>query len=153
MAQRAHGEGSMYQSTDGRWNASIELGVGADGKRRRRHVRGRTQSEVRKKLERLESDRRLGVGITETRVPTLGVWAETWIGIVERSRKPSTAKTYRTHIKYLQPLAGVRLDRLTSEHIEQVYVGLLARGCCRSWCRVPTEPTVPVLGKRSSVGG
>jgi integrase len=58
----------------------------------------------------------------------LGVWTETWIGIVERSRKPSTAKTYRTHIKYLQPLAGVRLDRLTSEHVEQLYVGLLARG-------------------------
>ena len=48
--------------------------------------------------------------------------------IVERTRKPSTARTYRTHVKYLEPIRRVRLDHLTPEHIEGIYVGLVNRG-------------------------
>ena len=47
-------------------------------------------------------------GITGVKNPTVGDWTKTWIEIVERTRRPSTAKTYRTHIKYLDPLAGLR---------------------------------------------
>ena len=118
----------MYRAPDGYWHASVNLGVGSSGKRLRRHVQAKTQGEVRKKIDKLKRDREDGVRVADVKVPTVGEWTRTWIEIVERSRRPSTAKTYRTHIKYLQPLAGVRLDRLTSEHIESVYVGLIDRG-------------------------
>ncbi|MGH9073729.1 MAG: phage integrase SAM-like domain-containing protein [Acidimicrobiales bacterium] len=112
------------------WHGSLNFGVGASGKRLRRHVRGKTQGEVRRKLDLLKRDREVGirVGVTATKSPTVGDWTSTWIEIVERTRRPSTAKTYRTHIKYLDPLARVRLDRLTSELIESVYIGLVGRG-------------------------
>jgi integrase len=118
----------MYRTSDGTWHASINLGIGLDGKRRRRHVRGRTQGEVRNKLDNLKRARRSGDDLTEPRAPTVGEWAKTWIEIVERSRKPSTTRTYRTHVKYLEPIRRVRLDNLTPEHIEAVYVGLVNRG-------------------------
>jgi excisionase family DNA binding protein len=128
VARRARGEGSMYQTPDGRWHASLNLGPRLDGRRRRRHVEGRTQTEVKKKLDRLKSQRDAGVDIAASHLPTVGEWTDTWIAIVERTRRPSTAKTYRTHLKYLQPLRRIRLDQLTSEHIENVYVGLTRRG-------------------------
>src|SRR5262249_42685138 len=60
--------------------------------------------------------------------PTVGEWTQTWIELVERTRRPSTAKTYRTHIKYLAPIWKLRLDKVTPEHIEGIYVALLNRG-------------------------
>jgi integrase len=118
----------MYQTPDGTWHGSVNFGLGPDGKRLRRHVRGKTQGEVKKKLDQLRKRRDVGAGITAMRNPTVGDWTKAWIEIVERTRRPSTAKTYRTHIKYLDPLAGVRLDRFTSEHVESVYMSLLDRG-------------------------
>src|SRR5881628_2808718 len=99
MAKRAHGEGSMYRAADGYWHGSINLGSGPDGRRLRRHVRGRTQGEVKKKLDELKRDRDSGEDLSAVREPTVGEWARTWIEIVERTRRPSTAKTYRTHMK------------------------------------------------------
>jgi len=128
MGRRARGEGSIYRTPDGVWHASLNLGLGPDGKRVRRHVRGKTQTEVRRKLDKLRKDVEAGVGITAIRNPTVGDWANNWLELVERTRRPSTAKTYRTHLKYLEPLAALRLDRLTAEHIESVYAGLDRRG-------------------------
>lgn len=129
MGKRAHGEGSLYQTADGYWHASINLGAGLDGKRVRRHVQARTQGEVRRKLDQLKKDRESGVDLAaELQEPTVGEWADTWLGIVERTRKPSTAKTYGTHLKYLRPIRRLRLTRLTPEHLESVYEALAERG-------------------------
>ncbi|MDQ2727593.1 MAG: hypothetical protein M3Y91_06970 [Actinomycetota bacterium] len=83
---------------------------------------------MRRKLDRLKGDRAAGADLTVTHELTVGEWTKTWIEIVERTRRPSTAKTYRTHLKYLEPLRRLRLDRVTTEHIESVYIGLAARG-------------------------
>ena len=128
MGRRARGEGSIYRTADGTWHALLDLGIGPDGKRVRRHVRGRTQTEVRSKLDKLRKDLEAGAGITAIKNPSVGDWANTWLELVERTRRPSTAKTYRTHLKYLEPLSGLRLDQLTPEHIERVYAGLVRRG-------------------------
>lgn len=126
---RAHGEGSLYRTPDGYWHASLNLGSGLDGRRIRRHVQGRTAAEVRRKLDQLKQDRLGGVDLAaELTEPTVGEWAATWLAIVERTRKPSTARTYGTHLAYLKPIRRLRLNRLTPEHLEEIYVGLVARG-------------------------
>jgi len=43
--QRGHGEGSIYQRSDGRWAASITLGG-----RKRKTFYGKTRREVQEKL-------------------------------------------------------------------------------------------------------
>jgi integrase len=118
----------MYRTPDGYWHASINLGTGLDGKRLRRHVQGRTQGEVRRKLDELKKAREAGDDLVAPREPILAEWAKTWIELVERTCKPSTARTYRTHVTYLTPIRRVRLDKLTPEHIESIYVGLIRRG-------------------------
>ena len=69
----------MYRTPDGYWHASLNLGVGLDGKRLRRHVQGRTQGEVRTKLDGLKRSRDAGEDLTEPRAPTVGEWTRTWI--------------------------------------------------------------------------
>jgi hypothetical protein len=41
--------------------------------------------------------------------------------MVERELKQSTVRTYRTHIRYLDPIAAVALDRITPEQLEAIY--------------------------------
>lgn len=62
-----------------------EPGTGPDGKRLRRHVEGRTPSEVGKRLDKLKKDREAGVG-TGTRNPTVVDWTRAWLELVERTR-------------------------------------------------------------------
>ena len=55
---RSHGEGSIYRSDYARvggvaverWIASVDLGIGADGKRRRKKITGPTRKAVADKL-------------------------------------------------------------------------------------------------------
>lgn len=118
--RRAQGTGSVYQGKDGRWNASIRLGRDSAGRPVRRHVRVATRRQVMSKLELLR--------ISDGPVSTVGDWTATWMGLVERTLKWSTAKSYRTHVGYLRPLADLPLCELTVEHIESVYMALAERG-------------------------
>jgi hypothetical protein len=86
----------------------------------RRHVQARTQREVSRKLGQL---RRLSAPDT-----TVGGWTRTWLDTVERELKPATVRAYRTHIRYLSPLADLALDRLTAEQLEAIYAQLARRG-------------------------
>lgn len=57
--RRSAGEGSVYESSDGRWRGAISL-TEPDGSRRRRLVSGRTSVEARAKLDELRAKLRVG---------------------------------------------------------------------------------------------
>lgn len=120
VRRREQGQGSIYQSADGTWHASLRVGRDSAGKRVRRHVQAATRRQAVAKLEVLR--------INSGPVVTVGDWMQTWMGLVERTLKWSTAKSYRTHVRYLEPLADLALSELTTEHIESVYTSLAERG-------------------------
>ena len=53
MARRSNGEGSVCKRTDGRWCASRYVDCG-NGKFKRKYVYGKTQKEVKEKLNNVE---------------------------------------------------------------------------------------------------
>jgi len=56
-------------------------------------------------------------------------WLETWLDVVARTSKPSTLRTYRTHVKYaLGAFGAVRFANLGPEHLERCYDDLMSRG-------------------------
>lgn len=118
--RRDQGQGSIYRTGDGTWHASVRLGRDEAGKAVRRHVQAQTRGQVLAKLELL----RINCGP----VVTVGDWTTTWMALVERTLKYSTAKSYRTHVRYLAPLADLPLSELTVEHVESVYTALAERG-------------------------
>src|SRR5262245_30023583 len=93
MKRRGRNEGSVYQRGDGTWTASLSLGRGANGKRKRRGLYART------KVELLESHRRAQHANDRGQLPEsnhipVADFADLWLQDV----KSATAK--RTHEYY-----------------------------------------------------
>ena len=73
---RSHGEGSIYRSdytrpatgvTVERWIASVDLGVGANGKRLRKKITGPSRKAVADKLRKLQREQDAGVDVRKSR--------------------------------------------------------------------------------------
>uniref|UniRef100_UPI001B346ACC tyrosine-type recombinase/integrase n=1 Tax=Arthrobacter silvisoli TaxID=2291022 RepID=UPI001B346ACC len=116
--------GEAYQLPDGRWRAEVDLGRGADGKRRRVAVYGKTAAAAN--AARRDAVRRKEDGLlASTRSPTLIDWLEYWLtNIAAVKLKPRTLVGYRSYIRTWvvgTKVAKVRLDKLTPEHLEQLY--------------------------------
>jgi integrase len=109
----------VNRSIDGTWHASISLSFDRHGRRLRRHAQAQTRRHATQKLARLKAD---------VRPPaTVGAWARRWLEIVDRVLKPATARLYRGHLRYLEPIAGIRPAELTAEDLEGLYSQLNER--------------------------
>ena len=76
-ARRGHGEGSIYRDeANGTWVGAISLGWRPDGKRIRRKVTGRTKTEVRDKLRKLQAE--AGAGLRTSASYTLAKAVDDW---------------------------------------------------------------------------
>lgn len=71
QSRRGKGEGSIFQRSDGRWTAMIEVGQDASGKRLRKAIYGATKKEVATKLTKLASQKIDG-GMTNSGRMTVG---------------------------------------------------------------------------------
>lgn len=129
--RRSNGEGSgPYKIADGRWRSELVLGWTSKGKPIRKIVYGATRIECQKNLRaviRAREDGSLVLG----KSPTVSAWMNHWLeAIVAPSRAPQTTQGYRSKIsQYVDPMpiAGVRLNALTPEHLDQVYSAMRAR--------------------------
>lgn len=126
MARAAQGEGSVYQrKTDGRWCATVFLGLRGDGKRARKAFYGASQREVVAK--RKEFLRQLEAGDVERETKkkrgyTVGEWLDYWLAnVIEPDREPTTFDGYRKTVdNHIKPHLGhIPLRELETEHIEK----------------------------------
>jgi integrase len=130
-ARAANGAGSFYRGSDGSWHGRVTVGVGQDGKPDRRHVRGRTEQEVRRKIRAIEKARDEGHLPKPGQGWTVEQWLTHWVeNIAGPTVRPSTLAGYRFAVnKHLVPaVGGHRLDRLEPEHLEKVYARMLEAG-------------------------
>ncbi len=134
--RRGHGEGSISQRADGRWQASIDLGV-IDGKRRRKVYYGKTRKEATIKLQHALTAKANNTLVLRT--TSVGDWLRYWLDVIcpERGLKTNTLKSHRSKVeRYLIPAIGHhRLDRLETEHIRAMYADMRKRGLSESTIR------------------
>lgn len=123
--KRANGEGSITRRKDGIWQGSISLGYDDKGKRKRKTRYGRTQAEVRIKLDALKQQFASGT-LSDTKLKLKDFFVQ-WLAEQERRVKPGTASYYDYYTRrYINPhLGGVRLDKITPLQI-QAMMGALA---------------------------
>lgn len=124
-ARRPKGEGTAPRlQADGRWRAELRAGTDAAGKRKRRVFYGETKKECALALRAAINDRDNGI-LIDGRPPTLGEWMHHWLeNIAVTKVKARTMVGYRSYVRTwvdTSPVAKVRLDRLTPEHLEQLY--------------------------------
>jgi integrase len=107
MSKRGHGEGTLYQRKDGRWEASLQVnGV-------RRKVYGKNEREARAKLQDLQR-----MAITEGSLPdpgrrTVNDLLTMWLDSAP-DLKPSTISKYRWFLDTcVRPALGdIRLEKV-----------------------------------------
>ena len=126
---RGHGEGTITQRKDGRWQAQISLG---DGKRKTLY--GKTKKEVQEKLRLAINEQKQGVLATGPR-QTLATYLPYWLeNICKPLVRKVTHKQYRSALNaHLLPVLGkLTLQNLKPEHIQSLYADMLEDGLAAS---------------------
>jgi integrase len=119
-------DSDRHRHCDGRWRGVISLGFGADGKRIRRKVSGKTKAIVQDRLKALHSD--LETGVRASPNYTLRRAAEDWLtgGLNGRS-----AKTVKKNENVLAPILAAigarRLRELTADDVHQALTAMALR--------------------------
>lgn len=130
--KRANGEGSISKyivnGVQKGWRSSILIGKDENGKNIRKQFYGKTQKEVKEKLEELKKQLILGTLPTDDKI-TLEQWYYTWLFEYRiKDLKPKSFEKYdgiyRNYIKGTT-LGKVKLKDLRSAHIQQYYNRLI----------------------------
>jgi integrase len=118
--RRGHGEGSVVQRADGRWQVQVDLGRGVDGRRRRKYAYAATQADAIDKLRRL-GVRALDGQLLSTSSPTVAAFLQDWFRTNQETWRLSTRRGYEGAIAlYLVPTFGpLRLEQLSPQVIQR----------------------------------
>src|SRR6266849_8604310 len=125
--RRGRGEGSIYQRKDGRFVASLPV----DGPgRTRKYFYGKTRAEVREKLKQAQLEQKRGKLATGPQ-QTVQQFIEHWLEDVHKPHiRVNTYRLYRQLLeKHIIPeLGNTRLQKLTSQHVDELYSKKLKEG-------------------------
>lgn len=125
MGRKANGRSSIFLGSDGYWHGWVTVGVKADGKPDRRHRRGRTQTEVTKKVEALEKLRNESRVDVAGKKPKFAEWLRIWLDDIapQTASKSTVEEIYRPRLEYwVIPRVGHhRLNQLKASHLDALY--------------------------------
>lgn len=133
--RRPKGEGTFAERADGRWSFTVDLGVDATGKRRRRSFYARTRPELVQKVK--DETARGGGSLRPVAVGTVGECVEAWLRDTVKPNpetSPNTVALYTAMWEHAKPHIGhVRLKTFDVPHVEAL-VAIL---------RKTTRPSIP----------
>ncbi|MEV6986537.1 site-specific integrase [Sphaerisporangium sp. NPDC051017] len=131
-SRKPNGESTIYLGADGKWHGRITMGTKLDGTPDRRHVERKTEVEVVKALKELTKKRDTGQAGKAGRVQTVEQFGTYWLDTVLpiADRAPRTISDYRSKCKnwIFKYMGKVRLDKVTAEHLENLYAEMLKDG-------------------------
>ena len=128
--RRISGDGSVYQDNQGRWIASLDVGTGVDGKRKRAKRTRKTKQEAAQALREMQAkklERRLQSNERQTINDLYSQW-ETY-GLSENLRE-STRQDYIFLAKrYVLPALGnMRLVDIDTNTVDRWIYGMKKKG-------------------------
>lgn len=130
MKKRSNGEGTICKRNDGRWMAQISIET-EYGEPKRKTVYGKTQREVKEKLEQIKSDQKQGRVIETSDMP-LEQWMSIWIANYKPDLKITTREDYESYIHaHIQgsDLGKIPLNKLKTTDLQSFYNNKPAGTC------------------------
>jgi integrase len=130
--RRGHGEDAIYFAAEkNRYVGAVSLGHGANGRRIRRKVVGRTKQEVRDKLRALHLE--LDAGVRTSSTYTVQQAIDDWLSDGLDGRSERTRTLYAGLLKPVTEIIGARLLReLSASHVRSALTQLKSRYSSRS---------------------
>lgn len=132
MSKRSpNGRSSIYEGKDGRWHGWVTMGVKPNGAPDRRHRTAATETEVTRKVQKLEAERDAGNVKRAGRPPTMAEWMTLYLDtIASQKLAPSSLRTYRNYNRnWITPHLGKhRIDQLEPEYLDALYAAMFAKG-------------------------
>lgn len=117
MAKRMNGEGNIRRRKDGRWEYREMCGYRDDGSRNIVTFYGRTQKEVKEKVEAHRANKRDGV-LTKTGY-TFEKWADVWFDHHKRTISEVTQESYKYTLRILKNYFGsFQLEEIKTFNVE-----------------------------------
>ena len=124
--KRMNGEGSLRQRPDGRWEYRVSDGYRDNGKLKTISFYGKTQNEVKKKLEEYRKKKLSGIDMSQKY--TFAQWADIWFEN-HTDISPTTREGYKYTLRHLKHEFGhYPLEDIKAMHIEQFLKRLRAEG-------------------------
>jgi integrase len=119
------GDGSTYETADGRWRAAVTLPDLLTGRPVRKYLSARSPTELRRKLA---ATRNAGAA-TAGHSPALGPWLERWLATVAVRVRPATLRNYRGALRrhVIPALGRIELSRLRPSDVEVLMATLIER--------------------------
>ena len=129
--KRANGDGNIRKRKDGRWEGRYVVGHDPDtGKMITKNVLGKTQAEVKEKLQKaIDNSKQLD--FTKEGKYTVGQWMDEWFEAYAKVKvRPSSHQTYKGYIEnHIKPNIGdIPIEKLTSLQLQKFYRRLLTEG-------------------------
>ena len=116
----AAGSGTIRQRKDGTWEARYTVGRDpGTGKQIQRSIYGKTQKEVRQRLQQANLDLDRGIYSEPIRM-TVGKWLDIWLSEYCGGVKEHTLTTYETQCRvHIKPALGaLKLSDLKAHHVQ-----------------------------------
>ena len=131
--KRANGEGSISKRSNGTWEGKITVGFDPPtGKQIRKSIYGRTQKEVRDKMNELQLQYANVSTVEEIDAVemTLSEWLDTWLADYIQDVKPGTKVSYTSIVdNHIRPVLGkIALQKLKPPMIQKFYNQLREKG-------------------------
>src|SRR6516164_5280972 len=129
MSKRNAGEGSIFQRSDGRWCAQLDLGW-QGGKRQRKYIYRATAAEVQDALLKARNDHSQGLPVTVER-QTVEQFLRDWLeNTVKQYVRPATYVSYEHHIRnhIATEIGRLPLHKLGPQHVRAMLNRKLAAG-------------------------
>lgn len=105
--KRAKGEGTLRHRADGRWESAITVGYKSDGKPERKYFYGKTQKEVKEKVEKWkQAQKQRGVSGILKKEYTFTEWSDFWFENHKDEIAPTTQENYKYTMRILQNYFG-----------------------------------------------
>ena len=110
-ARRGHGEGSVYRdAANGTWVGAISLGWRPEGWQIRRKVTGRTKTEVREKLKKLQAE--ADAGLKTSVMSVSGVAVEEIARLAGHASSRTTETIYRHELRPVITTGADVMDKI-----------------------------------------
>ena len=134
--RRSNNEGCIRLRKDGKTWEGIYTCIDKNGKKVRRSVYGKSESEAREKLTLAKADAITGDNLDPDSI-TIRQWAEQWMNNFLLNARDSTKYQYEQYLRlYVYPVIGsTRLQKVTKPMVQQVITKMLSAGRAAKTCK------------------